>query len=380
MKNIMHLIAFTVLLLVGIWRLNYIIEFLFWGLKILRPFIIGSCIAFVICIPMKQIEKWITRKGKVKNRLIKKTSRTLSILLSFIFVFGLISFVLLIIIPEVGNTLVKLGDSIPGFITNVKEWVIDTIHKYPKIENYLNDYNIDWDKMSNGLLNFTTNVSNGLINSASSIISGVISAVTNFFIGIVFAVYILANKEKLACQGKKIIFSYLPAKRGERLLRILQLIGKTFAQYVSGQCTEACILGMIFFVVLSILGFPYASLIGVLVAFMALIPILGTYIGGTISTFLIFMVSPIKAFWFIIVFIITQQLEGNLIYPHVVGNSVGLSPMWVLFAVIVGGSVMGIGGMIICIPLFSVFYTLLRENVSIRLTVRQIPKEKWETK
>ncbi len=173
------------------------------------------------------------------------------------------------------------------------------------------------------------------------------------------------------------MYSYLPRKRADRLIMILQLTNKTFASYVSGQCIEALILGAMFFFTLTIFRFPYALLIGVLVTFTALIPILGAYIGSAISTFLIFMVDPMLALWFMVIFNVLQQIEGNFIYPHVVGGSVGLPSIWVLFAVTVGGSLMGIMGMIIFIPIFSVIYSLLRESVHMRLIIKRIPSKKY---
>ncbi len=377
-KKIMFLITFTVLLLVGVWRLDVLINTAFWIINILQPFIVGGCIAFILGLPMKMFEQILFRKGKTKNKILKGLSRPISILLSIVFVVGIIFFVFFIIVPEVGNTIALLVHNIPDYVDNISKLVTKLLNDYPQIQEYISGVAFDWQKVSDSLLNVSSSLADGFFSSASSILSGIVSTITTFIIGFVFAIYLLAYKEKLSVQIKKLLYGYLPRKRAERILKVASLANKTFASYVSGQCVEAVILGTMFFITLSILRFPYPLLIGVLVAFTALIPILGAYIGSVISAFLILMVNPIQALWFIVILLVLQQIEGNFIYPHVVGGSVGLPSLWVLFAVTVGGSLMGIVGMIIFIPILSVIYTLLRENVNLRLMIRRIPEEKWK--
>lgn len=375
----MQLITFTVLLLVGLMNFNVIMDTIGWILKILMPFIIGGCIAFIICVPMKLFEEKVFRKGKSNNKILAKIRRPLSILLSLICIIGLILIVILLIAPELTQTVTKLvNETIPNFFSNVEEWAINLSKKYPEIEKYLNEYELDWDKISGNVLNLTQYLANGVFNSTFSIIGTIVNTITNFVIGLVFAVYLLSNKEKLAVQGKKILYGYLPMKRADRILSILKLTNTSFSNFLSGQCVEAVIEGCLFFIVLSLFGFNYAMLIGVIAAFMALIPIFGAFIAALIGFLLLFMVDPVQALWFILIFIIIQQVESNLIYPYVVGGSIGLPSIWVLFALTVGGSLMGVVGMIIVIPLFSVFYILLREAVQVRLTIRRVPSEKYE--
>ncbi|MDD5934100.1 MAG: AI-2E family transporter [Clostridiales bacterium] len=379
MRKFMQLITFTVLLLVGLMNFNVIMDTIGWILKILMPFIIGGCIAFIICVPMKLFEEKVFRKGKSNNKILAKIRRPLSILLSLICIIGLILIVILLIAPELTQTVTKLvNETIPNFFSNVEEWAINLSKKYPEIEKYLNEYELDWDKISGNVLNLTQYLANGVFNSTFSIIGTIVNTITNFVIGLVFAVYLLSNKEKLAVQGKKILYGYLPMKRADRILSILKLTNTSFSNFLSGQCVEAVIEGCLFFIVLSLFGFNYAMLIGVIAAFMALIPIFGAFIAALIGFLLLFMVDPVQALWFILIFIIIQQVESNLIYPYVVGGSIGLPSIWVLFALTVGGSLMGVVGMIIVIPLFSVFYILLREAVQVRLTIRRVPSEKYE--
>ena len=211
-----------------------------------------------------------------------------------------------------------------------------------------------------------------VMNTTILAVGSIVSSITTFFIAFSFACYILFQKEKLRIQVRKVFFAFLPKEKAEASLRICSLTYRTFANFLTGQCLEAVILGSMFLLVLSILKMPYALLIGILIAFTALIPIFGAFIGCATAAFLIFMVSPKQAVLFILVFLVLQQLEGNLIYPHVVGGSVGLPSIWVLAAVTIGGNLMGIVGMLVFIPLTSVLYTLFREYVYLRLKKRHI--------
>lgn len=378
-RKIMQLITFTVLLLVGLMNIDVVMNTIGWLLGILMPFIIGGCIAFIIGVPMKLFEEKVFRKGKSDNKVLKKIRRPLSILLSLLTIIGIVLIVILLIAPELTSTVTKLAnETIPDFFTNVEKWATDLSEKYPAISKYVNEYEFDWDKISGNILNLTQSLANGVFSSTFSILGAIVSTITNFVIGLVFSIYLLSNKEKLAKQGKKILYGYLPVKRADRIVSILKLTHTSFSNFLSGQCVEAIIEGCLFFIALSIFGFNYALLIGVIAAFMALIPIFGAFIAFAIGFLLLFMVNPVQALWFIVIFLVIQQLESNLIYPYVVGGSIGLPSIWVLFAVTVGGSLMGVAGMLIFIPLFSVFYILLREAVQVRLVVKRVPSEKYE--
>lgn len=212
------------------------------------------------------------------------------------------------------------------------------------------------------------------LNTTMSAVGSIASGLATFFISFSFACYILFQKEKLHLQVRKVIFAFIPKQKADAILNICSLTYRTFANFLTGQCLEAVILGMMFVITLSILKMPYALLIGILIAFTALVPIFGAFIGCAVGSFLIFMVNPKQAVLFIIVFLLLQQIEGNLIYPHVVGGSVGLPSIWVLAAVTIGGNLMGIIGMLIFIPLVSVFYTIFREFVYLRLKKQHIKR------
>ena len=223
-------------------------------------------------------------------------------------------------------------------------------------------------------ISFLGNGAGNMMNTTVSAVGSIISGVATFFIAFSFSCYILFQKEKLHLQIRKVFFAFLPKEKAKALLQICSLTYRTFANFLTGQCLEAIILGCMFCVTLSILRMPYALLIGVLIAFTALVPIFGAFIGCAVGSFLIFMVSPKQAILFIIVFLVLQQMEGNLIYPHVVGESVGLPSIWVLAAVTIGGNLMGIVGMLVFIPLLSVLYTIFREFVYLRLKERHIKR------
>ena len=240
------------------------------------------------------------------------------------------------------------------------------------MEEWIQTLEFNWDSIIQTAIDFLKNGAGSVLNSTFTVARTVISYLVNFFIGFVFACYILLQKEKLSRQIKKVLYAFLPEKAVQKTLDVASLSYRTFSSFVTGQCLEAVILGTMFFVVMSIFQFPYALLIGVVIAFTALIPIFGAFIGCVIGAFLILVVNPMKALMFIILFLVLQQIEGNLIYPHVVGGSVGLPSIWVLLAVTVGGSLMGVLGMLIFIPLFSVLYALFREFVYKRLKERGI--------
>ncbi|MBR3704414.1 MAG: AI-2E family transporter, partial [Oscillospiraceae bacterium] len=252
-----------------------------------------------------------------------------------------------------------------------------TFANEPELLQWLNSLSIDWrtidwQEILNKVINFLKNGAGDVLNSTISVAKGFFSGIASAFVSFVFACYLLLQKEKLALQCRKVFFALFSQQAATRVIDIASLSQRIFSSFITGQCLEAVILGLMFFVTMSILGMPYPLLVGCLIAVTALIPIVGAFIGCGVGAFLILMVSPMKALIFVIMFLILQQIEGNLIYPHVVGNSVGLPSIWVLAAVSIGGSLMGVIGMLTFIPLVSVVYTLFREFVYKRLSDKNI--------
>ena len=233
------------------------------------------------------------------------------------------------------------------------------------------------DKVAYGTANLAQSWGGSLLSSGGGFIGGVVSGVSTFVIGLIFSFYILLQKEKLSRQGRQVLYGLLPMRRADRALEVLRLANRTFSSFLSGQCTEAVILGTLFVITMTLFRLPYAVLVGVLIALTALIPIVGAFIGCGVGALLIAVTDPWKALVFVILFLVLQQIEGNLIYPHVVGSSVGLPSIWVLAAVTLGGKLMGVAGMLFFIPLCSVLYALFRDFVKGRLAEKQVPAKKW---
>lgn len=365
LKKIRGLILFTAVVCLAVLNMDVVLNSIFFLLGIVRPFLYGAAIAFVLNIPMKAIEKGLF--SKTKNRKMEKIKRPASIFLSFLFVILVIVVVTVTVIPQVTRTMIELGNEIPQFLADAQIWLEELFASQPQLVAMLEAFEpteVNWNSIVNTIIDFMQNGLGNVVSSTVTVASTIIGGVVNVFVALVFSFYILAQKEKLGSQFQRILHAYFPQKVYDRTLEIVSLAGKNFSSFITGQCMEAVILGVMFVVSMTLFGFPYAVMIGVLIAFTALIPIVGAFIGCFVGAFLIMVDDPVKAIWFLILFIVLQQIEGNLIYPHVVGNSVGLPSIWVLAAVTVGGSLMGIIGMLIFIPILSTVYALIREDVN----------------
>lgn len=378
-KKLRGLIIFTILILVGLQNFGVIIGAGRFLLKIIYPFALGAAVAFVLNVPMHFLEKHIFQeRGWKNNKVVKKLERPLSLVLTMCLVLGIVGLVMFVVIPQLGSTIMSLGTSLQNFVVNLQDWGEKLFQDNQEIVAWINSLEFNWEKMIQTGIDFFKNGAGSVLNSTFSAAKTIISGLANFFIAFVFACYILLQKEKLSRQVKKIMYAFLKKEHVNVIMSVCSLSYKTFSNFLTGQCVEAVILGTMFFIAMTIFRFPYAMLVGVLIAFTALIPIFGAFIGCVIGAFLILMVSPVKAIGFIVMFLILQQIEGNLIYPHVVGGSVGLPSIWVLVAVTLGGSLMGIVGMLVFIPLSSVVYTLFRGWVYQRLKKKNIKMEQIE--
>lgn len=373
-KKILGIITFTLILMAVLMNFkavgNYIV--FLWG--IIFPFVLGGAIAFILNIPMSAIEKQFSKiktksqKGeKLRNRIIRPVSMVLAILLVFL----IVGLVIGVVVPQLGQTINSIGESMSKSLPKIQAWLEQIFQDQEEIVNYIKNLDFDWQNWLNSIKDFAWSGAGSVLSYTMSATMMVVNGVVTFFIAVIFALYILVQKENLGRQCKKLITAIFPQKTVDKILTICSLSYKTFSRFITGQCLEAMILGTMFFIAMTIFRLPYALLVGVLIAFTALIPIVGAFIGCFIGTLLILMVNPMQAVFFVILFLILQQVEGNLIYPHVVGNSVGLPSIWVLFAVTVGGKLMGVMGMLVFIPLMSVLYSLLREWVNHRISVKK---------
>ncbi len=378
-KKLRGLIVFTAVIVVCLWKYEASLEILSFVWGVIVPFILGGAIAFVLNVPMNFIQRHLFSEERVKNSKIqKKLARPVSMLIVLFLVIAAIVLIMFGLIPQLGNTFANLGQSIQEFIPQIQNWAQVLFHNNKEVMDVINHLEFDWNKIMNTGIDFFTSGAGSVLDSTISAAKSIINGLTTFFIAFAFAIYILMQKEKLSVQSKKVLFAFVRRGRAEAVMEVLSLTYQTFSHFLTGQCVEAVILGCMFVVAMAVFKLPYALLIGILIAFTALIPIFGAFIGCFVGAFLIFMVDPMKAVIFVILFLVLQQIEGNLIYPHVVGNSVGLPSIWVLAAVSVGGRLMGVVGMLIFIPVVSVFYALFREVVYLKLKKQRMKEEEDE--
>lgn len=373
LKKIRGLIFFTILIAVALW--NY--DKLFLAVKfighVIFPFALGGAIAFVLNLPMRFLEEKIFYKtGIIEKKQGKKFARPLSFILALFLVIGVLGIVFFIVVPELGNTIGMIGKTLQEFAPKVQAAAVDLFKNNPELVVQIQNLEFEWDKILGDVVNFLKNGAGSMIGTTYEAVKNIVSGVSTFFIAFVFSCYVLLQKERLSVQVRKLMYAFIPQDWADIFSALGSVTNKTFSSFLTGQCVEAVILGFMFFIVMSVLRLPYALLIAVLIAFTALIPVFGAFIGCAVGALLIFIVNPMKALIFVIVFLVLQQIEGNFIYPHVVGNSVGLPSMWVLVAVSIGASLMGVVGMLVFIPIVSVVYTILRGIVNRRLKEKSI--------
>ena len=378
-KKIKGLILFTAIVIACLWKYNDVMAVTGFIFHIVFPFILGGSIAFVLNVPMSFVQRHLFPEEKAeKSRVLKKIARPVSMLIVLFSVIGVIVLVMFVLVPQLANTFSSLGQSIQNFIPRLQSWVREISNGNSEIMSWVNGLEFNPDKVMETGINYLGIGAGNVLNSTITAAKSIVSSIATFFIAFVFSLYILLQKEKLRVQAKRVLFAFVRKGRAEAVLEVLSLTYSTFSSFLTGQCVEAIILGCMFVVTMAIIRLPYALLVGIVVAFTALIPVFGAFIGCAVGAVLIFMVDPVKALVFIILFLVLQQIEGNFIYPHVVGNSVGLPSIWVLAAVSVGGNLMGVVGMLIFIPIVSVVYALFREVIYLKLKQRGLWAEEIE--
>ena len=371
-RKIRGLILFTAVVILALVKFDAICRGIFFLLGIVKPFLMGAVIAFILNLPMKFYEKKLFEKPSFnakQQKIYGKIKRPVSLILSFLSVVLVIALVTITVIPQLVSTVKILTQEMPVFFNTVFSELEKLLASNPEYQQQLSKLTIpeiEWKNVITTIVDFLKNGMGSIAVTTFSVASSIASGTVNFFIALIFSFYILLQKEKLGDQFRRTVRAYTKPAVYEWIMKVAGLLNQNFSRFLTGQCVEAVILGAMFVIAMSILRFPFAIMIGVMIAFLALIPIVGAFIGCAVGAFLILVDSPAKAIGFIILFLILQQIEGNLIYPHVVGNSVGLPSIWVLAAVTIGGSLMGIVGMLIFIPLLSTVYTLLREDVNRR--------------
>lgn len=379
-KRNKKLIILVLTIILGCLAIKYftaVASFLAHILDACYALILGCVIAYVINIVLKKYEKIYFPKSK--SKLVKKSKRGVCIALSIFTVLAIIAIIIMIVIPEIYECFELLSDAIPNAIDNIKEWINQNIGS-DFIKDKVNGFNFSWKTLEPALMGFINVNSSQILSSVISVTSSIVGTIADIIIAIVFAIYILYNKEKLSRQMVKITKAYGKPEKNKKLLGYLKIADKTFSSFIVGQCTEAAILGLLCFIGMIILRFPYAGVTGAVVGLTALIPIVGAFIGAIVGAFLIFTVSPVKAIMFIIFLILLQQCEEAFIYPKVVGKSIGLPGMWVLAGITVGGGLFGIIGMLAGVPIAATVYKILQKSVNSRIKEKKIIKALQDNK
>lgn len=360
-----RILTLLIIAIIGYWAINNLSTLGNWInniLNILLPFVLGAGLAFILNLPMTYFEKKLlkTKKKKQKN---KKLVRIISIIFAIIVIVLILGLIIRLIVPELIDIVKLLINNIPYYVDETTKLIEQYASEIPDFNAMIQEQNIDLEKIANEIINKIPT----LVTSSISIVGSLVSGVVTTFIAIVFAVYILMDKEKLKMQTTKLLYAYLKKETADKIVSIGRVSKDTFKSFFTVQCLEATILGTLCMIGMLILRIPYAVPIGILIGVTALIPVVGAFLGVIIGAILIVAVDPFKVITFVIFVLILQQVEGNLIYPRVVGNSIGLPGMWVLLAVSVGGSLGGIVGMLLGVPIVCIIYTLLRKDVNTKL-------------
>ena len=349
-----------------------------WGkiADIFAPFVLGGVLAFILNVPMRAFEKWC------KFIKSEKLRRVVAMLLTLLAIGIVLAGVVMLIVPQIEETLDQLMAQLPGFFSRMYADVMEFLQEHPEMMEWVSE-NIGLEKLNwSGIVEKITALAG---EGFSKLFAGAVAAVTNVFgaafnavVSVVFALYCLAQKETLARQGRKLAYAMMKEHVADEVVRILRMVNSAFSNFLTGQCLEALILGLLFVPAMAIARMPYIPLICVLIAVTALVPLVGAFVGCILGAFFILVNNPLQAVVFVIMFLAIQQFEGNVIYPRVVGESIGLPGMWVLLAVAVGGGLMGVGGMFLMVPVASVVYTLLREYTQKKLDGKIIDPDKLQ--
>ena len=363
-KKILLLIFFGTLIFAGFQNLSLVFEGVKKVIGVFSPVIAALCIAFVLNIPLTAFETKVFKFwDKSKNKFVLKLKRPVCLLLTYILALGIVSLLILVIIPDIALTITHLAEKMPGFMLDAKNWLDDLLNRFNIEQTNIPDITINWKSAANTIVTWLSGSSGKLVDSAVNITTSVFAGIFDTVFSIVISIYILASKEKIGRFIKSALGAFLNNKTNSFINHVAEKTNESFSRFIGGQLLESVILGTLCFIGMAIFGFTYALIISVLVCVTALVPIVGTTIGAVIGFLLIVITNPIKAIFLIIFFIVLQQIEGNFIYPKVVGKAVGLPGVLVVSAVLVGGNIGGVLGALIGVPTVAVIYTLLKEMI-----------------
>ncbi len=380
--KIFFLAVSVILVYLAFGHMNIVFSFLNWLLGVFTPFIIAGVVIFLLNVPLKAIEKHLFRPkdGKPVSAFKESARRPIAIILSMIIFVIVIGAFLIIIIPEIAKSLTTIAESIPGVLKNIQDWLNEMSKENDTVKQIVDGMSIDWKTLTDTAVNFLKDNGTNLASSLFGVVSSLISTVVNVFLGIVMAIYVLMKKEKLSSDIKKLVYSVFPRKAADFVCEVGHLTNKSFYNSITGQMIECLIIGSLTALGMTIFGFPYAALGGVVLAIMSWVPMFGIGIGTAIMAILLLTVDPMQALWFAIFMVILQQIEGNLIFPRVVGSKIGLPPIVLIAAIVLFSNFFGIIGLLVSGPVTYVIYTLIRRFVYLRIKERNIPRRKYEAR
>ncbi len=388
-----------ILIYLGLQNMNVVVEFIVYLTNVLLPFLIAVICTFFLNVPLKAIEKRLFRpkKGKKVSPFLEKARRPVALVLSIALLLLVIGAFLTIIIPEMGKSINQLIDSLPETLRSLNDRVnsLAADNEYLKDavkfinpeygeetlvngKTIVNDQLIDVSLVTTYVTGFLSDNASGLVSYTVTMLSTVVSMAVNFFLGFVLSIYTLMRKEQITMKVKKLIYAAFPEKAADFIVEVGHLTNKSFYNSITGQMMECIILGSLTTLGMTIFGFPYAALVGIMVAICSWIPMFGIWIGAGIGTLFVLTKDPVQAIWFLVFMVCLQQIEGNFIFPKVVGNNMGLPPILMISAIVLFSSFFGIIGLVVSCPVTSVLYTLTRRFVFTRLRKKKVPHEKYE--
>lgn len=363
-KKILLTVFLSAIIVFSIANIGQVVNYIAKIISFFSPVIAALCIAFVFNVLLVALENKIFGfMDKSKKDFVKKLKRPICLVLTYVIALGIISTVILVIIPDIVDTITYLAEKLPAFLSGAQVWIEDTLHKFNITQPDLPEIKINWSAMAKTLTDWLQGSSSRIFGDAVNITTSVFSGLFDAIFSVVISIYVLAQKEKIGAFVKKMLNAFLPEKINSIVYHISDKTYESFSRFIGGQVLEAFILGTLCLIGMNILRMPNSLIISVLITITSLVPIIGPTIGAVIGFLLIVITSPIKAVFFVIFFLILQQLEGNIIYPRVVGKAVGLPGVIVVSSVLVGGNIGGVLGALIAVPTAAVIYTLLRELI-----------------
>ena len=362
-RKIVRLMLLAALLALGVIHIESLIYGLILVWNVAQPLILGAAMAYILEIIIKRLDKLLF--SKAKNKWLQKSSRAICIFLAILLMLSIIVLLIFTVIPGLKDAVTVLGKEFPNYFAQAKAWAIEKLVSFPAAQEYIQGLEVDWAFIQDRIMNWAMNgiSSGGLLSSTVTVISAVTSEVANFLISAIFAIFLLGSKAMLQSQFHHVLEAAMDEKKQTVIQHVLDTANRCFSGFIIGQTLNGLILGVLTWLGMRIFGMPYALMVAVLSGTTSLVPIIGGYIGAVLGTFLVFTANPSLAIWFLVFIVALQTIQGNVLYPRLVGNSVGLPSLWVLAAVSVGGGLAGFGGMLLAVPIIATIYALAHEWV-----------------